>query len=315
MLPSVDLNLLRILEALLDEQSVTGAARRLGVTQSAVSHALARLREQLDDALFVRTTRGMSPTPRAEELREPLRRGLAALREAVDGRMFEPASATRTFTIAMTDQLGITILPTLSVNLAARAPSVDLNIAPVVRNIERALESGTAELVLTGSTRPLDASALKRQLLFDEELVCIVRADHPVRDRLTLERFCGMGHVLVSPRGGGGGIVDDVLAKQGIRRRVAVTVPHFIVAPHVIAATDYVLTVAASLAHTLAPVLGLRILEPPIELPRASYWQLWHERTHADPGHKWLRGLVAEAASHGRQGAPRAGVRQSRQRS
>jgi DNA-binding transcriptional LysR family regulator len=313
----VDLNLLRILEALLDEESVTGAARRLGVTQSAVSHALARLREQLGDALLVRTSTGMAPTPRARELREPIRRGLGALREALETR-FDPATATRTFNVAMTDQLGATILPAIWQRLAADAPKIDLRITPVVRNVERTLETAAADLVISGAFATPEAPGLYRQRLFGEDLTCVVRAGHPTaKAELTLEQFCALSHVLVAPRGGRG-VVDDALAQHGAARRVAVVVPHFLVAPFVVAHSDLVLTVAASVAKKLSPMLGLKTLTPPIELPRATYWQIWHERTHEDAAHKWLRAAIAEVCEsheHERQPAAATASRQRRKRS
>jgi DNA-binding transcriptional LysR family regulator len=289
-----DLNLLVILEALLEERSVTGAGQRLGVTQSAVSHALGRLRAHFGDPLLVRTSTGMTPTLRAQELREPIRRSLETLRDVAQrGARFDPRTAVRTFTIATTDQVGVVLLPALYAKLAASAPGVDLRITPVVRHIERALESGTADLVITGAFAPADAPGLFRQQLFDEPLVCLVRAAHPtVGDSITLEQFCELRHALIAPRGGRG-IVDSLLEERGLSRRVAVVLPHFLVAPFLIARSDLVLTVAESVAKASLSLLPLRLVAPPIELPRATYSQLWHQRSHDDAGHKWLRTLVA----------------------
>lgn len=315
----IDLNLLRILEALLEEESVTGAARRLGVTQSAVSHALAKLRERFGDQLLVRTSAGMVPTARAKELREPIRRGLGALREALDtGAGFAPATAKRLFTVAMTDQLGATVLPAIARRVMADAPGIDLRVTAVVRNVERTLETAAADLVVTGFTVPPEAPGLFRQRLFAEELVCIVRADHPIAlgPRLTLGEFCALSHVLVAPKGGRSGVVDEQLAQHGMKRRIAVVVPHFLVAPFVVAGTDLILTVAASVARKLAPMLDLRIVAPPLELTPATYWQLWHERAHDDAGQKWLRGLIVEeCARHEPQPAAPPRARQRRPRS
>ena len=316
---AVDLNLLRILEALLDEQSVTAAAKKLGVTQSAVSHALARLREEVGDPLLVRTSTGMTATPRAKELREPIRRGLHVLEQALEGgERFAPRAAKRTFTIAMTDQLGVTVLPALLARLAVDAPGVDVRVTPVVRNVERALETAAADVVVSGAFVPPEAPGLFRQRLFDEAMVCVVRADHPLAtsdDRITLEDFCAMSHVLVAPRGGRG-VVDEALGARGASRRVAVVVPHFLVAPFLVAESDLVLTVAESVARAFAPVLALRVMDPPVELPRAVYWQLWHERTHDDAAHKWLRGVLAEvSASHAREPVSRRTRTQRRDRS
>jgi DNA-binding transcriptional LysR family regulator len=293
-----DLNLLAILDALLDERSVTGAARRLGVTQSAVSHALGRLRDHFGDPLLVRTSTGMTPTLRAQELREPIRRGLETLREVSQrGPPFDPRVTTRTFTIATTDLVSIVLLPALYARLAASAPRIDLRITPIVRDVEGALESAAVDLVITGAVAPVESPGLFRQRLFEEPHVCVVRATHPtIRDSLTLEQFCSQAHALVSPRGGRG-IVDRLLDERGLSRRVAVVLPHFLAAPFLVAQSDLVLTVAERAAKAFTSLLPLRLVAPPIDLPVATYWQLWHQRSHDDAGHKWLRTRVAEVGA------------------
>jgi DNA-binding transcriptional LysR family regulator len=295
-----DMSLVVILDALLEERSVTGAARRLGVTPSAVSHTLKRLREELGDPLLVRTARGMSPTLRAEELRAPIRRGLEMIGDAIQqGGRFDPRTARRSFTLATGDLLGLVLLPALWGRLAKAAPHVDLRITPVVRDVERTLESGAAEVVLTGGFAPMDAPmdnpALFRQTLFDERLVCVVREDHPqVRGPITLEQFCALSHALVAPRGGTG-VVDRALQARGLSRRVAVRLPHFLLAPFLVATSDLVLTVGESVASAFTQRLPLRIVPPPIELPAVTYWQIWHERSQRDAGHVWLRAQIAKA--------------------
>jgi DNA-binding transcriptional LysR family regulator len=296
-----DLNLFVILDALLEERSVTGAARRLGVTQSAVSHALTRLREHFGEPLFVRTANGMTPTQRATELREPIRKSLETLRQVSQLTRFDPASAARTFTIATTDLVALVLFPSLYERLAARAPGIDLRVVPIMRNVERTLETGAADLVITGAIVPIEAPGLFKQRLYDEPLVCVVRASHPIaRERLTLEQFCSLDHALVAPRGGRGW-VDDALAERGLSRRVAVVLPHFLSAPFLVAESDLVLTVSESAAKAFTSLLPLRIVTPPIDLPRATYSQLWHERSNEDAGHRWLRALVAEVAAKRRR--------------
>jgi DNA-binding transcriptional LysR family regulator len=294
-----DLSLFVILDALLEERNVTRAARRLGVTQSAVSHALKRLREQMGDPLLVRTRAGMTPTKRAEQLRAPIRRALELLDDAVQlGTAFDPATATREFTLATSDQLGVALLPGLWARLATVAPRVDLRLAPIVRDVERTLESGAADLVLSGAFDPPAGAGLFRQRLFEERLVCIVRKDHPeVRGTLGLEQFCSLSHALVAPRGGRG-VVDQALERLGRSRRVAVRLPHFLVAPFLVAKSDLVLTVGESVARAFASSrLPLRIVAPPLELPMATYWQIWHQRCHGDGGHTWLRNVIAKVSA------------------
>jgi len=294
---ATDLSLFVVLDALFEARTVTAAAKRLGVTQSAVSHALARLREHFGDQLFVRTRSGMTPTERARELREPIRRGLQTLRDAAGrGARFEPKKSVRTFTIATTDQLGFTLLPLLYARIAKAAPGVDLRVVAVVRDVERTLESGDADLVITGASTFVEVPGTFRQKLFEQRLVCLVRKDHPVASRLTMEAFCALDHVLVAPRGGRGS-VDRALEQQGLSRRVAVVVPHFMVAPFLVAKSDLVLTVVEDVARAFVDILPLRVLAPPLDLSRAAYAQIWHERSHEDAGHKWLRSLVAECVS------------------
>ena len=293
-----DLNLFVILDALLDERSVTAAARRLGVTQSAVSHALARLREDFGDPLLVRTSAGMTPTQRALELREPIRRGLETLRDVAQrGPHFDPRRTTRTFTVATTDLLSIVLLPALHARLSAAAPRLDLRVTPIVADVEDALQSGPTDLVITGAFAPVEGPGLFRQRLFEERHVCLVRKGHPtIGDRVSLEEFCAQSHALVAPRGGRG-MVDRMLEERGLSRRVAVVLPHFLAAPFLIARSDLVLTVAESAAKAFTSLLPLRLVAPPFEVPRACYWQVWHQRSHDDAAHKWLRTKVAEVGA------------------
>ncbi len=292
-----------ILDTLLEERNVTRTARRLGVTQSAVSHALKRLREHFGDPLLVRSSQGMTRTPRAEEIAEPIRRGLETIQEGVRrGAHFQPATAERSFALATTDQIGVLWLPPLFRRISTAAPRVDLRVIPIVRDIERALDTGAADVVLTGAFDPPEVQGLFRQRLREERMVCLVRADRAdVKGDLSLEQFCALSHVLVAPRGGRG-IVDRMLAEQGITRRIAVQVPHFAVAPFLVAASDLVLTVAESVARVFLPLLPLRMLAPPIGLPPAVYWQVWHERSHRDAAHAWLRARIAEAVQEIRTG-------------
>jgi DNA-binding transcriptional LysR family regulator len=292
----LDLNLLVILDALLAEKSVTRAADRVGLTQSAASHALARLRDHFGDPLLVRARSGMALTPRAHELAAPVRAALETLDAAFRGGGFEPARARRRFAIAMTDYLGVVLLPRLYARLAREAPHIDLAITSVVPSVEDTLGTESIDLLVTMAAVADERPDLYQQRLFEERYVCVMRRGHPAARRLTLEGYCSLGHVLIAPRGGRG-IVDRELAARGYARRVAVQVAHWLVAPHLVAASDLVLTVAERLAHTYAALLPIEIVELPLELPAIACWQRWHARSHADPGHTWLRSLVAEVAT------------------
>lgn len=297
-LHELDLNLLFALDALLDEGSVTKAARRVGITQPAMSNALKRLRVALGDEVLVRAGSSMVPTPRAVELAGPVREALGTLQRALDSDSpFDPASATRTFRIASTDYAELVLLPGLVQLLRGRAPSVDLFVQPLEGDIPRSeLEAGDLELAV--GVFPDPPAGHVQQALFRDRFVCVVREGHPrvPRGGLDLDTYCKLDHILISPRVGGPGVVDHFLAREGRARRIALRVPHFLVAPLVVAKSDMVLTLASRVACQMAPVLGLRILQPPLELPTFTVRQIWHGRFRHDPAHRFLRSQVAEVA-------------------
>jgi len=294
----LDLNLLVLLDALLAERNVTRAARRVGLTQSAASHALARLRDHFGDPLLVKAGGRMVLTARARQLEAPIRDALEALDGALRGaRAFEPRRARRTFTIAMTDYLGAIMLPPLYARIAGAAPGVDLRIGSIVRDVEAALASDEIDLVVTMAALPAPPPAIYQQRLFEERYVCVMRRGHPAASRpLDLAAYCALDHALIAPRGGPG-IVDRMLEARGLARRVAVRIAHSLVAPHLIAASDLVITVVERLARSYAALLPLEIAPLPLDVPAPACWQRWHERDQRDPAHAWLRGVVAEVAA------------------
>ncbi|HYI02732.1 LysR family transcriptional regulator [Hyalangium sp.] len=301
-LASVDLNLLIALDTLLREKNVTRAAARLGISQSAMSHSLRRMRTLFDDPLFVSTPRGVLPTPRAQELAGPIERILKDVEHVLDRPRFEPATAQRRFRIIASDYTQLVVLPPLVRYLAQHAPGIDLVFRTAPSLVFQRLERGDADLAIGLFDAEMEGGY--RQELFHEEFVCLVRARHPVvRRGLTLERFIELPHALVSPRESeDGGIVDTALAKLGKKRRVSLSVPHFLVAPYAIAGSDMVLTTPARIAHIFEKPFNLRMLRPPLELPGFTMSQYWHERSQHDPGHAWLRGLLrqlSQGAHHG----------------
>ena len=293
----LDLTLLVVLDALLTERSVTRAAERIGLSQSAASHALKRLREHFGDPLLVRTAKEMALTSRAKQLVTPIRDALQMLDGALrDAQAFDQKRVKRTFTIAMNDYLGLILLPPLWARIVREAPNVDLRVTSIVPEVEDTLETEAIDLLVTMASLSNQAAGLFQQRLFEERYVCVMRRGHPAATKpLTIERYCGLAHGLIAPRGGRG-IIDRQLAARGLVRRIAVQVPHWLVAPHLVAKSDLVLTVVERLARTYAAILPLEIVELPIELPATACWQRWHERSHRDGAHVWLRGLVAEVA-------------------
>lgn len=294
---SVNLNLFVTFEALLAERNVTRAAKRLGLTQSAVSNALRQLRLVLDDPLFVRGARGITPTPRALELATPVRRGLAAFGAALAPPTFDAETAERSFTVATSDHVALVLLPALLDAVLREAPHVRIDVLPWgLHQVTPLLETGGADLMI-GFYGRLPPQHEEREL-FREPFACIVRRGHPrIRGKLTLKAWLETPHVVVSERPGSTAAVDRALAAKGMRRRVGVTVPHFSIVPRIVARTDFVAALSRRIVDAYAAPLGLRTFPPPIPLAPGRVGMVWHERWSSDPGHAWLRGVVARVSA------------------
>jgi DNA-binding transcriptional LysR family regulator len=291
----LDLHLVPTLDALLEERSVTRAAARLGVTQSAVSHGLRKLREHFGDELLVRSPNGLSLTARAERLADAVRRSLELLERADEEAPFDPATTHRSFTIVMADHVALVLLGALVERVTNEAPNVDLVVRPLTSESERALETGAVDLLVAG-TRSTPAGCY-RQKLADDGWVTLVRADHPkVGKKMDLDQFLALRHVLVAPRGVGRGPVDEALDAMGRRRRVAVRVPQLSLAAFLVARSELVTTAIASAARVVAETLPIRAVATPLDLPPGTWMQLWHERSQRDSGHAWLRKVLGEIA-------------------
>jgi len=291
-----DLNLLLALNALLEEGNVTRAGERIGVTQSAMSHALARLRAALGDPLFVRVPGGMKPTPRAAAMAEPLSRALADLGRALAApAVFVPANSRRRFVVVTDDYLERLLLPRIMSRIWEHAPGIDVQVVPVDTRLANDLISGRSDVIISVQGVVGKLPGAFTQHLFEERFVCLVRSGHPLaRQKLTLERYVAFPHVLVAPAGKPGSIVDTALARVQLRRRVALTVPHFLAAPHIVAESDMVLTVGERLARGLGGAFS--VLVPPLKLPTFHVALYWHERNQIDPAHQWFRAQISEAA-------------------
>ncbi len=286
----LDLNLLRVFDAVLRERAVTAAAASLDLTQPAVSNALARLRALLGDPLFVRTPNGMDPTPFARELAEPVRQALALLESALaHGPGFDPANATRAFRFYMSGLGQIEFLPPLIERVQKQAPSVRLEaVALDVEDIGGALAAGALDLAV--GFLPGLGPPVRRRALFRDPYVCLMRAEHPVRS-LTKRKFLEASHALVTYRGGHR-VIEEALERAGLARRIALRVPHFTVVPMVLERTDLILTLPERVAKVFERRGRLRSLPPPVPIPAAEVAVHWHERFEADPGNRWLREMV-----------------------
>lgn len=296
-LRGLDLNLLRVLDALLRERHLTRAAKGLGLSQPAASHALSRLRAHLGDPLFVRSSAGLEPTPRAAALAPKLRSAMLALSECVTGMpAFDPLTARTSFTLSTADYGSFVLVPPLLEHLSRQAPGVNVWVRSVREDTFAELARGDADVHAGPIAQGATAPGIHMEPLFEEEFVCVVRKDHPrVRGPLDLDTYADLPHVFVAPRGTPGGIVDQVLAKHRRKRRVAIAVPQFLLAPFLVSKSDMVLTIGRRVAEDFAAMLPLRILEPPITIPPFVTQLVWHERTQGDPAHQWFRARIMDA--------------------
>jgi DNA-binding transcriptional LysR family regulator len=296
-LATVDLNLLVVLDAVLDERSATKAAARLHVTQSAVSNALRRLRTLFDDALVVRTAYGFVPTPRAERLAPSLRALLAETRTLLTSADDSHAQRPRSFTLACTDAIGVSLVPALLRELVPQISLVRLRVVTIEHELSnQGLASGDVDLLI--GIPPHLPAGCEGEPIYEEPMVCIVRRDHPtVRAKLSLDRYASLSHVEVALFGEPDDRVDRALARVGRARTIALTVPHFSSVPFAVAQSDCVAALGHRIALAYARPLGLRILTAPVELPRLQIKQVWHRRAARDPGVTTLRALIRKVGA------------------
>jgi DNA-binding transcriptional LysR family regulator len=297
-LGGVDTNLIIALRALLVHENVTRAAKDVGLSQSSMSHALARLRAHFGDPLLVPAGRELVLTERAKALVEPVAEAVARL-ERVFARAepFDPRISRRTFRIAATDNVELYVLPHLAATLQKSAPGIEVRVCALPENWVMALQRGDIDLKL-GRKYPVP-DALESQELSQEQFACAVRRGHPVRPKPSLREYAGLDHLLITPTAPPtaepSGYIDDLLAKQGLRRRIVLTVPHFLVAPFIVANSDLVLTAPVRLLDPFVKLLRLRRLELPLKLAGYKLSQVWAARSRDDEAHRWLRSTIAQA--------------------
>jgi DNA-binding transcriptional LysR family regulator len=291
-----DLNLLVSLDALLQEGSVTQAARRVGLSTPAMSHALSRIRERLEDPILVRAGRGMVLTPRALELRDKVHEVVGAARRVLEPeKPFVASELEETFVVHASDYVLTVLGPTVDRMLREEAPKACVRFVPNTPDDAAMLRDEGSSLAV-GIYGELPAEMMTRTLLTDR-FVCAVRKGHPrVGKRLTLEQFVDLPHVQVAPRGMPGGYIDDVLAERGLSRTVARAVPYFLTALQLVAETDYVLTISERIAKSHEEALALSVFEVPVKLRPYALSLVWHPRLDADHGHRFLREVFLAAA-------------------
>lgn len=297
-LHQLDLNLLVIFRQLLVEKSVSKAADALSLTQPAVSNALARLRKQLGDELFVRTPLGMEPTPYAEAISEGVLYALGMINSTLNqSSAFDPQTSARSFTIGMTDIGEVWFLPKLMELLAQRAASVTIStVRNASVNLRDEMEAGKVDLAI-GLLPNLKSGFFQRRLL-STRYVCLMRRGHPLdKESLSLREFSSAEHLLVISHGTGHGKIDEVMQRAAINRKVRLTVPHFTPVGQLLRSSNMVATVPEQLAISIAEPYGLVYARHPVELPAVSINVFWHAKTHKEAANKWLRSLVFEAFS------------------
>jgi len=281
---------IELMAALGEARSLSSAAIAIGLSQSAASHALARLRRELDDPLLVRTTNGMKATPYGEAAFQAAQQSLKALRQGLEtAESFNAATSERSFAMHMSDIGQTVFLPPLLAHIGKAAPGLRLRVSPLPQHQPSVLlESGEVDLAV-GYITTLKAG-FRQRLLFTERYVCVTRADHPrFASGMTLEAFHEVPHAVTTASGSGHQILDRILQQHHSHRRVMLEAPHFLVLPFVIANSDLMVIVPSQLAEAFTQLAPLLVMEPPIPIPSYDIRMFWHERFHADPANRWLR--------------------------
>lgn len=290
-----DFNLLRVFEAVMREGNITVAGAQLGLTQSAMSHALQRLRQVFNDPLFVRTTRGMRPTAYAQTLAGPVMEAIGAIKNALELDVrFDPATSSRTFNLLMTDIAELIFLPHLIPYLKQVAPDVSIVSTQMERGHYRdALELGPADLAI--GQMPHMHRDFYQQHLFEEPLTCLMRSAHPaIGRRLSMQQFMEAEHISVSAPALVDGLIKRALGKRAAKRKISLHIPHYAVVPMILARSDLIAVVPEHVGTAFARLEEFKALPLPFDVAAVRVSQFWHERSHHDPGHRWLRAAVAE---------------------
>ncbi|MBC3778154.1 LysR family transcriptional regulator [Pseudomonas sp. SWRI99] len=292
-LSKVDLNLFIVFDAIYTEANLTRAGQIVGITQPAVSNALARLRETFNDPLFVRTAQGMVPTPMAQNIIGPVRNALSLLRVSVqESRIFNPAQAVKTYRISMTDLTEAIILPPLFQRLRRLAPTVIIeSFLSKRRETTKELAAGRLDFAVDA---PLNTDPQVRHVkLMDDRYVCAMRKGHPMagKDKLSLDDYLSLTHIHISSRRSGLGYVDLALGKMGIQRKIALRSQHYLMASQVMQQTDMVMTVPERFARRHE----LQAFNLPVnDVPSVETHLYWHESTDQDPANRWMREQMIE---------------------
>ncbi len=295
-LSRIDLNLFVVFDAVYTEGGITRAAKRLSLTQPAISHALNRLRELFGDPLFVRQGKAMIATPLARAMIDPVRQSLQGLEttlQRVD--RFDPATAHKHFTVGMRDVRELTALPAVMRAIARAAPLIDISTVRAERKqLEAELAAGALDAAI--DVRLALSDEILRQRIDSERLVVVARRAHPMVKRgLSLKTYLAQDHILVSSRRRGFGVEDFELSRHNLKRRIRLRCQHYFAACRVVSETDLIVTMAERYARMVNPLFGNRVLPFPLEFPDYDAYLYWHANADADPANRWLRQVLAHA--------------------
>jgi DNA-binding transcriptional LysR family regulator len=298
-LAGIDLNLLVVFDALMTEGQVTRAGEKLGLSQPATSNALARLRILTKDQLFVRNSGKLQPTPVAIALAQQIQPALNQIQTALSPpQLFDPLTSDRVFSIGMNDYVEFVLLPPLLEKLAITGPQVKIQVRSGNRE-QQLVMLDNDEIDLMCGLFPNTMSWHEQQLLFQEKFVCLCRQDHPsIGDTISLDDYVNTDHLLVSVQEDMIGRVDFLLAQQNLTRNIAVSIPHFLVAPSILARTNLVATLVERVAKEFAPILNLKILPCPLPLQGFSVFMRWHQSMSDRDANAWLRGVLLEVSQN-----------------
>lgn len=293
-----DLNLLVIFQEVMNELNITRAAKKLHLSQPALSNALARLRNEFKDELFVRSGRGMVPTPRAVELSEAITHILQQTKSLYQEKSFEPHSFQGVFTIATNDYFEYLLLPLLLSHLNRHAPQIKTIYRPTLGSLpKKELEQGLFDVGIAGYFGDLP-EGFRQEVIMVDTYACLVRKNHPrVQSKLTLKTYLELEHLLVSPQGDLNGVIDVALKSKGYKRKIVAGVTSFGVPASIVAHSDYIVTIPAKIAVLYSKIYDLKILSPPIEVPKIDVKLVWHQRTHLSPQHQWFRETLKKIAA------------------
>jgi LysR family transcriptional activator of mexEF-oprN operon len=300
-LARLDLNLLVAFDALLTERSVTRAAERVGLRQSAMSHALARLRVLFGDELLTRAPEGMRPTPRAAALAAPVRAALTQIQDLIARpAAFDPATAEQVFKIGLPDSVEVLLVPALLDHICQHAPGIRLRLHTITdpTQVLDDIDAGRFDVAFGLGAFPNGRTHHKQRQLLTETYLCMFNAALiGITPPISLKDYVALPHVLTSLRQGERGVVDDALAAIGLHRSIALITPRFLAVPFLVQGAPVVTTMFSRLARRFASSLDLSLSPPPVGLPEVPISLLWHASFDRDPAHVWLRQTITRLAA------------------